>query len=447
MINDIERENWTSRIGFILAAAGSAVGLGNIWRFPYITGENGGAVFLVIYLIAIVLIGYPIMITEISIGRKSQKNPVGAFKELAPDTPWWLVGALGVLSGFVILSFYSVVGGWSMAYIVEALKGFSADTDFAVYFGDLISGTSFSLFWHFIFMVLTILIIGAGVVNGIQKVVKLLMPILIILLGILVLRSITLQGAAEGLSFYLKPDFGDLSWGSLGDVIGQAFFTLSLGMGAMLTYGSYLNKDDSITDSAGYIVGLDTLIAFIAGLAIFPAVFALGMDPTEGAGLVFVVLPAVFAEMPWGSFFGFLFFLLLSIAALTSAISLLEVVTAWLIDEKGWARKKAAYVIGFVIFLMGIPTLLGEGVWSDVQILNMGIMDFYDWISNSIFLPLGGMLTAIFAGHVWTARNAAQEANRGDSVIKVGEIYGLLIKYILPVVIFIILIMKVVSAF
>ena len=439
----LERENWTTRVGFILAAAGSAVGLGNIWRFPYVAGENGGAVFLIIYLLAIIFIGYPVMVTEISIGRKSNRNPVGAFKSLAPDTPWWLVGSLGVFTGFVILSFYSVVAGWSMAYIFKAIGGFTPEMEFGALFGDHIASAGTTLIWHAVFMALTIGVIAGGVVGGIQKVVKILMPVLFILLVVLGIRSLTLEGAGEGVLFFLRPSLGDFTLDSLGAAIGQAFFTLSLGMGAMITYGSYLSEKDSITDSAGYIVGLDTLIAIISGFAIFPAVFALGMAPTEGPGLAFVTLPGVFAEMPLGSFFGFLFFLLLSIAALTSAISLLEVVTAWLIDEKNWPRKKAATVLGIIIFLTGIPPLLGYSAWSGFSFLEMDILDTYDWFASDLFLPFGGMLTLIFAGHIWGARNTSSEANKVQSKINVGNLFGILIKYILPLVIFIILVLNI----
>ncbi|WP_408955999.1 sodium-dependent transporter [Natroniella sp. ANB-PHB2] len=436
MNNDLqERENWTSKLGFILAAAGSAVGLGNIWRFPYVTGENGGAAFLLIYLIAIILIGYPVMVAEMSLGRKTEKNPVGAFKNLAPDTPWWLVGALGVFTGFVILSYYSVIAGWSMAYIVQAANGFTSEMDFAGLFGGHISSVGEPLLWHATFMGITIGIISAGVVKGIQKAVKILMPILFILLVALVFRSVSLEGAGEGLAFYLAPDFSQLTWYSLNEAIAQAFFTLSLGMGAMITYGSYLSKDDNISDSAGYVLGLDTLIAVLSGFAIFPAVFALGLSPDAGPGLTFITLPAVFAEMPLGTLFGFLFFVLLTIAAITSAISLLEVVVAYMVDEHEWERKKAAQVVGIVIFLVGIPPLLGYSALSDFQFLGMDILDTYDWFANAIFLPLGGLLTAIFAGYVWGARNTADEANKAEGVLSVGNLFGVLIKYVVPVAI------------
>ncbi len=443
----MERENWTSKLGFILAASGSAIGLGNIWRFPYLTGTNGGAAFLFIYLACIIFIGYPVLIAEMSLGKKTAKNPIGAFKQLAPDTPWWLVGALGVLAGFVILSFYSVVAGWGMAYTVKAIGGFSPDADFAAMFGNHISGVGGPLFWHAAFMFLTIAVIGAGVVKGIQKVVKILMPILFFIIIIMIVRALTLDGAMAGLSFYLKPDFSNIKLQTFIDAISQSFFTLSLGLGTMITYGSYLSKNDSISDSAGYVVIFDTAIAFLAGFAIFPAVFALGFDPAAGPGLTFITLPAVFAEMPLGGLFSFLFFILLTIAALTSSISMLEVVVAYLVDEHHWNRKKASYLFGFLIFLFGIPPLLGYSSLSEIRFLGMDILDTYDWFSNSLFLPIGGLLTSVFVAHIWGAKNAVNEANDNSDILKVGQIFVFLLKYIVPLAISIIIILNIVSSF
>ncbi len=452
MIGD--REHWTNRLGFILAAAGSAVGLGNIWRFPFVAGMNGGAAFIIIYLITIILIGYPMMITEMALGKKTQKNPVGAFKAMAPNSPWWLVGALGVFTGFVILSYYSVVAGWSLAYIFRAIGGFTPDMDFASLFYttigvDIGDGPNVitPLFWHLVFMALTVGIIASGVVKGIQRWVKILMPVLLILLLILVVRAVTLPGAGAGLEFYLSPDFSEVTGRTFLDAIAQSFFTLSLGMGAILTYGSYLSKDTTISDNGGWVVGLDTGIAIIAGFAIFPAVFALGFEPGAGPGLTFITLPAVFAELPAGSFFGFLFFLLLSVAALTSAISLLEVVAAWLIDEKGWARSRAAIVMGIIIFLVGIPPSLGYNLLGGFSFLGMDVLDTYDWFANALFLPIGGLLTAIFVGYVWQAKKAQEFANDPPGAINIGDWYGLLIKYVVPLAIIVVLIFGLIDTF
>jgi NSS family neurotransmitter:Na+ symporter len=430
-----KRENWTSNLGFILAAAGSAIGLGNIWRFPYVTGTNGGAVFFIIYAVAILLIGFPVMVAEMSIGRSTQKNPVGAFKKLAPNTPWWLVGGVGVFSGFLILSYYSVVAGWSMSYIFKAIGGFSPGTDFAALFTQHTTGIVGPIFWHAVFMLLTVLVIRLGVVKGIQRVTKILMPLLFFILVILIIRSVTLQGAAKGLSFYLKPDFSKIKLQTFTDAISQAFFTLSLGMGAMITYGSYLTKRENINDNAVYVIIFNSLIAIMSGLAIFPAVFALGFDPGAGAGLTFITLPGVFANMPFGTIFGVLFFLLLTIAALTSSISLLEVVVSYFVDARDWERKKAAQMMGFIIFLVGIPTILGFSNWSEFSFLGLDIFGTYDWFANNIFLPLGGLLTSIFAGYIWKASNLIEEANDSKGKIKIGKAYTVILKYIVPVAI------------
>ncbi len=444
------RESWATRVGFILAAAGSAVGLGNIWRFPYMTGEHGGAAFLVIYLIAIILIGYPVMINEIILGRKTHRNPVGAFKSLAPSSSWWLVGALGVFTGFVILSYYAVVAGWSLAYIYKVIISTTTpDIDHADVFVGHITSVWEPIIWQAIFMVLTVAIIALGVIRGIQRWVTILMPAILVILVILMFRAITLPGAGEGLAYYLQPNFEDITARTFLGAISQAFFTLSLGMGAIITYGSYLREKDEIPGNAASVVGLDTGIAILAGLAIFPAVFALGFSPGEGPGLVFITLPGVFAEMPLGMLFGLLFFVLLSIAALTSAISLLEVVTAWLIDEKGWKRSSAAIAMGIVIFFVGLPTTLGYSVLSDVTFpgLDLDLLDTYDWFANSIFLPLGGLLTAVFVGHIWGSRAAMQEANKSKRSITVGNWWAFLIKYVVPILILAIMIVGIYDSF
>lgn len=434
------REQWGSRLGFVLAAAGSAVGLGNIWRFSFVAGNEGGAAFVLIYLAAIFLIGYPLLSTEIAIGRSTQKNPVGAFKALAPNTPWWLVGALSVLTSFFILSYYSVIAGWSLSYTFKAISGvFTSNTDFAALFSNHISGIWSPIIWHGIFMLITLTIIGAGVVKGIQRVSKFLMPLLFLLLILLVVRGVTLEGGGAGISFYLSPEFSEVNGGTFLAAIGQAFYTLSLGMAIMITYGSYLSKEDNIADSGRWIIGLDTMVALLAGLAIFPAVFAFGFEPNSGPGLAFITLPAVFASMPLGSLFGFLFFSLLSIAALTSTISLLEPSVSWLIDEKGWERKKASIFLGIAIFLVGIPASLGYSVFSEINFLGLDLLDSYDFITNAVFLPLGGLLTSIFAGYVWGNKNAANEINNPPGKFTFGKWYGVLLRYIIPPAILIVL--------
>ncbi|HET57466.1 MAG TPA: sodium-dependent transporter [Deltaproteobacteria bacterium] len=444
------RESWASRVGFVLAAAGSAVGLGNIWRFPYMAGEHGGAAFIIIYLIAIVLIGYPLMINEMILGRISHRDPVGAFKSLAPGSPWWLVGALGVFTGFIILSYYAVVAGWSVAYIYKVVIAVrTPGIDHAEAFVGHITSLWEPVGWQALFMILTIGIIAAGVVKGIQRWVTILMPVLFVILILLILRAVTLPGAGEGIAYYLKPDFSEVTGRTLLGALSQAFFSLSLGMGVFITYGSYLSDKDEFTGNAASVIGLDTGVALLAGLAIFPALFALGFEPGAGPGLVFITLPAVFAQMPLGTLFGVLFFLLLSIAALTSAISLLEVVTAWLMDEKGWQRKKAALWMGVIIFVVGLPATFGYSALSGFSFPGLGtdILDTYDWFANSIFLPLGGLLAAIFTGYVWGTRKARDEAAKNRNWLSLGAWWSFMVRYLAPVLIAVIMIMGLYDSF
>lgn len=436
-----QRESWGSRVAFVLAAVGSAVGLGNIWRFPYVVGTNGGAAFVVVYLVIVALIGYPLMVTEMTLGRKTHKNPIGAFVDLAPGTPWWVVGGMGVLAGFVILSFYSVVAGWAIAYFFKTLTGtLPAGTDFVEAFVSHISHPVTPLIWHAVFMLITLGIISAGVVKGIERSVKVLMPALFVLLLILVFRSLTLPGAGAGIAFYLAPQFSHLTAQSLLTAVGQSFFTLSLGMGCMITYGSYMSDREDVPENAAWVVGLDTAVALLAGFAIFPAVFALGFEPDMGSGLAFITLPAVFAEMPAGILFGSLFFLLLTVAAVTSAISLLEVVVAWLVDELNMDRKKASLSMGVLIFFLGIPASLSEGLMADVVFLDTNFFGFLEFLTDFVLLPGGGLLTAIFAGHVWSARRTREEANRNISRIHIGSWFDFLLKWVVPAAIVVVMI-------
>ena len=435
------RGNWGSQVGFIAAAAGSAVGLGNIWRFPYLTGQYGGAAFVLVYLLFVILICIPIMNSELLVGRKSQKNAVGAFKVLAPGSPWFIVGVMGVLAGFIILSYYSVIAGWAVAFIFKSGAYMVAGADHANIFVGFITSSVAPLIWHAIFMLMCIGIVVAGIERGIEKYSKILMPALLVTLLILVVRSLTLPGAGAGLSFYLKPEFGKLSAEGILAALGQAFFSLSLGMGAMITYGSYLKKDQDIPANSYWIAGLDTGIALLAGLAIFPAVFAFGLEPGAGPGLTFITLPAVFASMgAIGHFFGILFFFLLTIAALTSAISLLEVVCSYFIDEVKWDRKKAVWIMGIIIFLLGVPSSLGQGVWSGVKIIGgRDILDSLDFIASNVLLPLGGFLLCIFIGWFWGTDKAVEEGNIGaKGAITLRGGYRFLIKYVAPIAIFIV---------
>ncbi len=447
-----QREQWGSRIGFILAAAGSAIGLGNIWKFPYIAGENGGAAFVFVYLVCIALIGLPVLVAEILMGRTTQKNPVGAFHRLSEGNMFWTsLGAIGVIAGAIILSFYSVIAGWSLGYIVEALKGvFSTFTDASIandHFGSLVGNTRWILGYHGFFFMLTMIVVYFGVKGGIERGSKVMMPVLLFILLILVIRGLTLPGAGEGMNFLWNPDWSRIDGESVLIALGHAFFTLSLGMGAMMTYGSYLSKKDNVLGAATQVVILDTVIALFAGIAIFTAVFATGQDPASGPGLIFQTLPIVFTKMPGGYIFAILFFLLLSLAALTSAISLLEVVVAYFVDEKGWERHKAVVIFGFLAFLLGVPSALSFNIMSDVTFFGMNFFDVADYLASNILLPLGGFFIAIFVGWIWGMDKAIIEVKNGaEQLIELNpwlmSVWSFFLKVISPILIFIVLLYK-----
>jgi neurotransmitter:Na+ symporter, NSS family len=436
MENNIAREHWGSRIGFILAAAGSAIGLGNIWKFPYLTGENGGAAFVLVYLICIVMLGLPIMIAEIVIGRHTEKNPVGAFRIIGGGR-WTIVGYMGVLTGFLIMTYYSVVGGWTMGYIVKSIAGTIAaasnTTMSEEIFNSFIQDPVQMIFYHFLFMAATVYIVYRGISNGIEKWNKVLMPMLFLILIILIVRAVTLPGAGKGLSFYLMPDFSKINTKVVIEALGQCFFSLSLGMGAMITYGSYLSRKEKILSSAVQIVTLDTLAAFLAGLAIFPALFAVGMAPEKGPGLTFNVLPVVFSKMPYGSFFATLFFILLFIAAITSSISLVQVVVAYATDEWKWSHRKAVLSFGTLIFFLGIPAALSFGAMKDVKIfLGNTYFDFMDKLTTIYMLPIGGMLIAICLGWKYGLQKTMHELDPDTKSAILEKVWALAIKYIAP---------------
>jgi NSS family neurotransmitter:Na+ symporter len=433
-----EREQWGSKIGFILAAAGSAVGLGNLWKFPYMAGKNGGGAFVLVYFIILFLVGFTLMLAEIVLGRHTQLNAIGAYRKISKK--WAFVGALGVLAGFLILSFYSVVGGWVIAYLVKSLTGALNITDAEVLgsmFGKLISGTTEPIFYHALFMIATFVIVLGGIGEGIEKSSKILMPGLFIMIIILAIRSMTLPGAVEGIKYLLVPDFSKLTIDVVLDALGQVFFSLSLGMGCMITYGSYLSKDSNIPESAVTIPLIDTGVALLAGLAVLPAVFAFGFEPSTGPGLIFITFPAVFARMPLGSLFAVMFFVLVLFAALSSSISLLEVCVAYVVDEWKVNRKIATVSLAFVIFLLGIPASLSLGPWSHITILpGKGFFDTFDFIASNILLPLGGLLLCIVVGWIWGTDNAIKEAtNDGQLQFKLAPFWAFLVKYVGPVAI------------
>ena len=404
------REQWGSKLGFILAASGSAVGIGNIWKFPYIAGENGGAAFTLVYLLCILVVGLTIVIAELAIGRRTQLSPVGAFEKLAPSSNWKWVGFLGVASAFVILSFYGVVGGWILKYIFVSISGgfeaLSSNPDVAKnLFVSFISSTWSPILFQIVFMALCVYVIVNGVKDGIENWSKIMMPIIIVLLFVLAIRGLTLPGGIDGLKFLFLPRFDELTASAIVLALGHSFFTLSLGMGTMITYGSYLNKKQNLLNSALWVIALDTAIALLAGTAIFTSVFAAGADPDGGPGLIFYILPSIFPQLAYGAIWGTLFFTLLFMAALTSAISILEVVTAYFIDQKGWSRNRATIQFGAIITIVGVfcSFSMGGGIniaeyfgSSFQHYLGETFFDVMDNLSSKYMLPFGGMMTAIF---------------------------------------------------
>ncbi|WP_316858450.1 sodium-dependent transporter [uncultured Cohaesibacter sp.] len=436
----VKREHWGSRLGFIMATAGSAVGLGNIWKFPYMAGDNGGAAFIIIYLALVFTIGLSVLLAEIMIGRASQSDAVNAFKKLGPSG-FSIVGYMGIAAAFMILSFYSVVAGWTIAYIVKFASGSFVGMDAASLggaFGAFISNPVQPIIYEAIFVAMTVFVVLGGIANGIERAGKILMPILFLILIALVVRAVTLPGAEKGLEFFLAPDFSKLTGSSVMAALGQAFFSLSLGMGAILTYGSYLGKDANIGKSAWQVAFLDTSVAILAGLAIFPAVFAFNMDPGAGPGLTFVTLPAVFDAMPGGLIFGTLFFVLLTIAALTSSISLLEPLVAFF-STKGFSRAQVTMTSGFLAFLLGIPCSMAMGDWGEFKIFGKNFFDLMDFLSSNLILPIGGFLIAIFVGWVITPRALQEVSGTGEPGL-LAKLWIFILRFIAPIAIAAILI-------
>lgn len=436
------RAQFTSKFGLLAAAAGSAIGLGNIWKFPYITGVYGGAAFLFVYLAFITAIGLPVMLSELIIGRNSRRNAFGAFKKLAPRSPWMFVGSFGVAAAFLILSFYGVVAGWSIKYIVFSLTNHfhnSTPQEIAESFNNFVADPLSPLLYQLIFMVLTGTIVIIGVQKGIERYSKILMPILVIIIIILDIRAVTLKGAGEGLHFLFNPDFSKLSFKGVLSALGHAFFSLSLGMGTLITYGSYVNKNNNLINTAIQVTVADTVVAILAGIAIFPAVFAFHIEPDQGVGLIFVTLPNVFKQMPGGHIFSVLFFILLTIAALTSAISILEVVVAYFTEELKIKRQVSTIFATALISLLGIICSLSLGIFSDIEIANRNIFDFLDHISANILLPLGGMFIALFIGWVFGKYKVLREVAHGGKLKGwFLQIFMILVKFVAPIAIFIV---------
>lgn len=438
-----ERGVWGSKIAFIFAATGSAIGLGNIWRFPTMVSQNGGAVFVLVYVLAVAFIGFTVMLAELTLGRHTQRNPVGAINSIKPHTPWKLIGYLGIITGVFILSFYAVVAGWAAGYVFKtasgAFKGELTSEMSNQIFTDFSSNPLQVFFFFALIMGITIYIISRGVKKGIEKWTKILMPLLFIIIIFLAVRALTLPGAQSGIEFYLKPDFSKLNGLVILMALGQAFFSLSLGMGTMLTYGSYISKSDNLVSSAGWVSFSDTLIALLAGLIIFPTLaFSAQPGNVGGDALAFQIFPLVFSEIPGGQIFGTLFFFLLCVAALTSTISLLEVPVAYFVDEKNWSRTKAAVLLGLLTFVLGIPVALstsGIEFFSKVNFLGLFAIIF-----GNISLAVGAFFICIFVGYIWGIKKALKEIQSGNPRFKFKPLWIFSVKIFSPLAIIIILI-------
>ncbi len=396
---------WSSRWLFVLAAAGSAVGLGNIWKFPYIAGENGGGAFVLIYLACVAVVGLPIMMAEVLIGREGRQSPINTMRALVQQhhrsPAWVLIGWMGVLAGFLILSYYTVIAGWALYYIFEMASGAmnGATGEFAAStFNDFLADPWQLLFWQTIFMAGTVFIVARGVIKGLETAIRWFMPLLFVLLLVLLGYAVTTEGFQQGWDFMFAFNWETVSGDTVLIAMGQAFFTLSLGMGAIMAYGAYVPSSASIGSTVAIIAGLDTLVAVAAGLAIFPIVFANGLEPGQGPGLMFVTIPLAFGQMPLGALFGTLFFVLVSFAAITSAISISEPALAYLVETYNAKRSRVAISLGVISWIIGIGTVLSFNVWADVHIVGeRTFFDFVDHVSQNVMLPLGGMLIALFA--------------------------------------------------
>lgn len=446
------RERFSSRLGFILISAGCAVGLGNVWRFPYITGQYGGAAFVLVYLIFLVLLGLPIMVMEFSVGRASQKSAARSFHVLEPaGTKWHLQGYACMAGNYLLMMFYTTVGGWMAAYIFKTLtgefKGLDSDGVAAV-FNDMLARPGYMTFWMVLVVLLSFFICSLGLQKGVERITKAMMSCLFLILLILCIRSVTLPGASEGLRFYLIPDFTRFTENGVGNTIfaamGQAFFTLSLGIGAMAIFGSYIGKDRTLTGETINICLLDTLVAFLAGLIIFPSCFAFGVDPGQGPGLVFITLPNIFNQMVGGRIFGVLFFVFMTFAAQSTIIAVFENIISFSIDLFGTSRKKAVLINGIAIILLSLPCVFGFNIWSGFQPMGAGstIQDFEDFIVSNNLLPLGSMVYLLFctSRYGWGWKNFLAEADTGKGV-KFPAWARVYVSYILPLIVLFIFIM------
>jgi NSS family neurotransmitter:Na+ symporter len=415
--------HWSSRMAFVLAVTGSAVGLGNVWKFPYVAGQNGGGAFVIVYLLCVVLIGMPVMMSEILIGRRGRRNPVATMallgEEEGSSSRWQFVGGMGVLAGILILSYYSVIAGWTLAYIVKSATGVFTGADAAIVgqqFGGFVGDWRAVAFCHTLFMGLTIFVVMRGVERGLEQAVRFMVPALLVLMLVLLGYSLTSGHFGEGVAFMFTPDFSKLTWDSV--------------LGAIMAYGAYLPEETSIIGASGAVVTADTLIAILAGLVIFPLVFANGLDPADGPGLVFQTLPLALGQMPGGAFFSTLFFVLLSFAAWTSALGLMEPAVAWLVERFNKTRAQAAVIIGGLIWLLGFGTVFSFNVFANLSVYKGTVFDNLDHLTNNIMLPLGGLFIAVFAGWVMCRNSTAEELGGAGLLYK---LWRMLARFLVPV--------------
>jgi len=427
-------------LGFVLATVGSAVGLGNVWRFPTVVAENGGGAFVLVYLVMVLLIGLPTMVGELTLGRAGNRNVVGLFNQLtSPGKKWWLIGIFPVLATFMVLSFYAVVAGWSLLYVGSSVGGLTSGLgaeELQQFFQKLTGNAFYPLLGQAVFMALTVGIVIVGVRKGIERYVTVLMPAVVLLLLVLLGRTLFLEGAREGVAWFFRPDLQELNIDTALEAVGQVFFSFSLGMGAIITYGSYLRKHSPIPLSSLYISVADVGVALLSGLIVIPSLFAFGISPETGPGLIFVTLPAIFNTFPVSSLWTTLFFLLLTFAALTSAVSLLEVKVAYLMEEKGWSRLFSAISTGGLIFLVSIFAGLSQGAMSDeLRLAGTDFFNFLDFTASNILLPLGGFFIVLFIGWVWGTPRAYGEITAEGSPFPLANVWSILIKYLVPLAI------------
>ena len=434
---------WSSRFAFILAATGSAVGLGNIWKFPYITGENGGGAFVIIYLICILVIGIPIMIAETMIGRRGRQSPINTMqtlaKEAGADRNWHFLGWMGVIAGFLILSYYSVIAGWAASYVIKAITGSFSNgnaTQIKILFDDFIASPLQLIFWHSLFMLATMLVVAKGVKGGLEKAVRFLMPSLFMILLLMVGYAMSTNAYQQGLTFMFNPDFSKITGDSVLSAMGHAFFTLSLGMGAIMVYGSYLPGNISIAKTSFLIAGADTAVALLAGIAIFPIVFSNGLEASAGPGLIFQTLPIAFGKMSGGLVFGTLFFIMLVFAALSSSISLIEPAVAWLVENQNINRNKASIGAGLLTWTLGLGTVFSFNIWSEFKIMDRTVFDLLDYITANLMLPIGGFFVAVFAG--WIMQRKHSEAELEMENAQAYSLWKFLVCYLSPVAVFLV---------